>query len=35
MSRRKDSPQRAAMREMMRDYLKNIDISTKGSNGMT
>ena len=23
MARRKDSPQKAAMREMMRDYLKN------------
>ena len=28
MARRKDSPQKAAMREMMRDYLKN-DISIK------
>ena len=27
MARRKDSPQKAAMREMMRDYLKNNDIS--------
>lgn len=28
MSRRKnDSPQKAAMREMMQDYLKNNDIS--------
>ena len=26
MARRKDSPQKAAMREMMRDYLKNNDI---------
>mgnify|MGYP004495302429 CR=1 len=25
MARRKDSPQKAAMREMMRDYLKNND----------
>ena len=29
MARRKDSPQKAAMREMMRDYLKNNDISVK------
>ena len=29
MARRKDSPQKAAMREMMRDYLKNHDISIK------
>ena len=29
MARRKDSPQKAAMREMMRDYLKNKDISIK------
>ena len=29
MARRKDSPQKAAMREMMRDYLKNNDISIK------
>ena len=29
MARRKDSPQKAAMREMMRDYLKNNDISSK------
>ena len=29
MTRRKDSPQKAAMREMMRDYLKNDDISIK------
>ena len=27
MARRKDSPQKAAMREMMRDYLKNNDIT--------
>ena len=27
MARRKDSPQKAAMRQMMRDYLKNNDIS--------
>ena len=26
---RKDGPQKAAMREMMRDYLKNNDISIK------
>ena len=26
MSRRKESPQKAAMRELMRDYLKNNDI---------
>ena len=31
MARRKDSPQKAAMREMMRDYLKNNDISIKDS----
>ena len=31
MARRKDSPQKAAMREMMRDYLKNNDISIKVS----
>ena len=31
MSRRKDSPQKAAMREMMRDYLKNNDICIKDS----
>lgn len=31
MARRKDSPQKAAMREMMRDYLKNNDISMKDS----
>ena len=29
MARRKDSPQKAAMREMMRDYLKNNDIRIK------
>ena len=29
MARKKDSPQKAAMREMMRDYLKNNDISIK------
>ena len=29
MARRKDNPQKAAMREMMRDYLKNNDISIK------
>ncbi len=29
MARRKDSPQKAAMREMMRDYLKNNDVSSK------
>ena len=29
MARRKDSPQKAAMREMMLDYLKNNDISIK------
>ena len=29
MARRKDSPQKAAMREMMRDYLKNNDINIK------
>ena len=29
MARRNDSPQKAAMREMMRDYLKNNDISIK------
>ena len=29
MARRKDSPQKATMREMMRDYLKNNDISIK------
>ncbi len=29
MARRKDSPQKAATREMMRDYLKNNDISIK------
>ena len=29
MARRKDSPQKAAMSEMMRDYLKNNDISIK------
>ena len=28
MARRKDSPQKAAMREMIRDYLKNNDISS-------
>ena len=27
MARKKDSPQKAAMREMMRNYLKNNDIS--------
>ena len=29
MARRKDSPQKAAMRDIMRDYLKNNDISIK------
>ena len=29
MARRKGSPQKAAMREMMRNYLKNNDISIK------
>ena len=29
MARKTDSPQKAAMREMMRDYLKNNDISIK------
>ena len=32
MARRKDSPQKAAMREMMRYYLKNNDISIKDGN---
>ena len=32
MARRKESPQKAAMREMMRDYLKNNDISIKDLN---
>ena len=31
MARRKDSPQKAAMREMMRNYMKNNDISIKDS----
>ena len=31
MARRKGSPQKAAMREMMRNYLKNNDISIKDS----
>ena len=34
MARRKDSPQKAAMREMMRDYLKNNDISIKDGHGV-
>ena len=29
MTKRKDSPQKATMREMMCDYLKNNDISIK------
>ena len=29
MARKNESPQKAAMREMMRDYLKNNDISIK------
>ena len=29
MAKRKDSPPKATMREMMRDYLKNNDISIK------
>ena len=29
MARKNDSPQKAAMREMMRDYLKKNDISIK------
>ena len=29
MPRKKENPQKAAMREMMRDYLKNNDISIK------
>ncbi len=29
MARRKDSPQKAAMREMMRDYLKNMISASK------
>ena len=29
MAKRKESPQKAAMREMMHDYLKNNDISIK------
>ena len=29
MARKNDSPQKAAMREMMRDYLKNNDIGIK------
>ena len=29
MARKKDSPQKAAMREMMRDYLKDNDINIK------
>ncbi len=29
MARRKDSPQKAAMRGMVREYLKNNDISIK------
>ena len=32
MARRKDSPQKAAMREMMRGYLKSNDISIKSGN---
>ena len=32
MARKNDSPQKAAMREMMRDYLKNNDISIKSGN---
>ena len=31
MARRKESPQKAAMREMMRRYLKENDISIKNS----
>jgi len=30
MARRKDSPQKNGMIELMRDYLKNNDISIKG-----
>ncbi len=29
MARKNDSPQKATMREMMRDYLKNNDVSIK------
>ena len=29
MARKNESPQKAAMKEMMRDYLKNNDISIK------
>ncbi len=29
MSKRKDNPQKAAMRELMREYLKNNDIRIK------
>ena len=29
MARKNDSPQKAAMRDMMRDYLKSNDISIK------
>ena len=32
MSRRKESSQKAAMRELMRDYLKNNDIRVIGQN---
>lgn len=35
MARKKDSPQKAAMREMMRDYLKNNDISIKNGTDVT
>ena len=35
MSRRKESPQKAAMRELMRDYLKNNDISIKNESYRT
>ena len=30
MARRKDSPQKAAMREMMRDYLEKHNLETSG-----
>ena len=31
MERKKESPQKASMREIMRDYLKNNDISIRDS----
>lgn len=34
MAKRKENPQKAAMREMMREYLKSNDINIKNGDGV-